>query len=163
MNRILIVSMLFLLLGCNNNEKRDTSLQGSWILISGEFRTKEDTIRYPLTGHERRLKILSDIHFTTVWNALDETPEDLFEGVPGKISKRDKYNSVVQSGYNGGVYHFKNGVYSEHLLFYSDNRYIGAISNFRIEVKGDTIFMSPCDSVGNPVEFGYFEKWKKMD
>ena len=101
--------------------------------------------RGPDTGQERRgaensrktLKFLKDGTFQ--WIAYDT-------------------DSMKFSGSGGGSYTSLNGVYTEHIAFFSrDNARVGASLEFRYEVKGEDWHHTGSNSKGEPL----YEIWTK--
>ncbi len=117
-------------------------LEGTWILIEGEYVTENNTLNYPVSEENKRLKVVGKTHFATVW----QDPEN------------DAY-----CGYNGGTYKFENGIYTESLEYFNENKFIGTKSHFLLSIDGDKITIRSCNAMGEEQEYGFFEEWKKIE
>ncbi len=117
-------------------------IEGTWILVEGTYITEDNTLNYPISQTDKRLKVVGKTHFATVWQNPDN----------------DEY-----CGYNGGSYKYANGIYSESLEFFNDNSLVGTESHFILTQNGDEIKIAACNAMGEEQEFGFFETWKKIE
>lgn len=137
---LIIVSCLSSVIFLNSKEK-DFSLVGTWVLRTGVLLGPDGQVDLKRKGSTKELKVISDTHFTTIWqNPLE--PKDM--------------------GFNGGSYTFKNNIFTEQLEFFSFTERIGETVHYKIELEENTLSMSACDSVGNISKTGYFQVWERL-
>ncbi len=110
-------------------EEIKSELDGAWTFKSrysdGVYRESTHV------GSRRTVKLLKDGHFQ--WIAIHSDEKEIY-------------------GTGGGVYTFKDGIYSEHILFFSrDNSRVGATLNFDGEVKEGDWHHSGFSSKGDPL------------
>lgn len=123
--------------------KKSDSIEGTWILVKGTYITPDNTLNYPVVNEEVHMKILGKSHFATVW----KHPTD------------DHY-----SGFNGGNYTYQDGVYTEVLWYFMDNKESkGGPNMFKLTFDGDKVYMNSCNEHGEQLEYGYFEEWKIVE
>lgn len=122
--------------------KDSDSIEGTWELVKGTYITEDNTLNYPVSPGEVRMKVLTKTHFATVFQ---HPTNDLY------------------SGYNGGEYEFKDGILTEYLHFFSDLKLLGKESHFLVRFEGDHVFMTACDKDGQVLEYGFFEEWKIIE
>lgn len=119
------------------DEGNETALASGWQISaratpSGEMRAMPPAAR-------KTLKILTGTRFQ--WIAMNTETGEF-------------------SGTGGGTYTLKNGVYTEHIEFFSrDNGRVGASLSFDAEVKGEDWIHSGKSSKGQPIK----EVWSKIE
>lgn len=136
---ILAIGFAMLVASC---EKNENPLEGTWILVKGTYVTPDNTLNYPVSPGESRLKVCGKTHFATVWQNPDN----------------DKY-----CGYNGGKYVYQDGMYIEDLQYFNENKFVGTKSYFTVKIDGDIITIAACNPMGEEKEYGYFEEWRKIE
>lgn len=138
---IALFTLVFALL-VSSCEESDSSLSGTWELIKGTYITEDNTLNYPVSPGEIRMKVLTKSHFATVF----------------QHPSNDEY-----SGYNGGTYEFKDGILKEHCTYFNDVKLLGKVNYFLIRFEEGRVFMTACDKNGNELEYGFFEEWKIVE
>lgn len=138
----LIVAAVLLFVSCKV-EQSEPSIEGTWRLVTGKYVTVDTVIEYPRTAVAEHMKIISDNHFTTVWQDNNE-------------------NDDITAGYNGGTYTFENGIYSESHPFFSIETRRGNVEHFAVTVTKDRLFMVPCNADGTPNKYGNYEEWVRL-
>lgn len=128
------------LLAFNIAPKKKQSIQGTWILVEGKMVTETEVAKYPASSNSRHMKLITENHFSTVWqDAADEN----------------------SGNFNGGFYTFSDGIFTETLTFFSDHSMIGNTAHFKIRLDKDRLYMDSCDENGNISDIGFFEVWEK--
>lgn len=122
--------------------KESNSLEGTWELVKGTYITEDNTLNYPVSEGEIRMKVLTKSHFATVFQ---HPTNDLY------------------SGYNGGSYEYENGILTEHCDYFSNVKLLGKKNYFLIRFEEERVFMTACDKDGNALEYGFFEEWKVVE
>jgi len=144
MKALIICSMLVTALCFSCTKEPSYPLEGAWQLIKGEYRSVDSIVSYPMTIHGKHMKIITKMHFATVW--------------------QDTTNpSSIYPGFNGGSYTFVNGFYTEHHEYLLNPSQLGKKSYYKVRLEGDKFFMSPATEDGKDKEFGFYEEWKKLE
>ncbi len=133
-----VLGLVLLLSAC----EKTNPIEGTWILVKGSYVTEDNTLNYPVSDKNKRLKVVGKTHFATVWQDPDN----------------DAY-----CGYNGGTYELKDGIYTENLEYFNENKFIGTKSYFLLSIDGDIITITACNAMGEEQEYGFFEEWKKIE
>ena len=145
MKEIIICSILFIAIFSNCAFSDDNTLKGVWELVEGKNVSADTTTTFfPTTPFAKHMKIISKTHFTTVWQDTS-------------------VSNFWTEGFNGGTYTFINGIYTEHLTYFSWVESIGIKVSFKVKIEGDKLFLSPANEDGTEKEFGLFEQWKKLE
>lgn len=139
-----ICVMLVIALCFSCTKEPSYPLQGAWELVKGEYRSEDSVISYPMTIHGKHMKIITKMHFATVW--------------------QDTTNpSSIYPGFNGGKYTLVNGLYTEHHKYNYIPSHLGKKSFYKVRFEGEKFFMSPATEDGKDKEFGFFEEWKRAE
>lgn len=118
-------------------DKNAQDLDGAW-QITGRQEDGELTAIHQ-TGSRKTIKLLKDGYFQ--WLAIDPGEKKFF-------------------GTGGGQYIFKDGTYTENIVFFSrDNNRVGASLNFTGELKEGKWHHSGKSSAGDPI----YEIWEKVE
>ena len=140
--QIIILLVFIGLFAFNVAPKKKESIQGAWILVEGKMVTENEVTNYPGSSNTRHMKLISDNHFSTIWqDAADEN----------------------SGNFNGGFYTFSDGIFTETLTFFSDRSMIGETAHFKIRLDKDRLYLDSCDENGNISDIGFFEVWKKAN
>ena len=116
-------------------DNSNTPLSGLWVITGREQNGTMGTI---VPGERKTLKILTGTRFQ--WAAINTATTEFF-------------------GTGGGTYTFENGIYTEHIEFFSrDSTRIGQTLEFRGYVDGDQWDHSGKSSKGDPVH----EIWTRL-
>ena len=101
-------------------------------------------VTYPMTIHGKHMKIITKMHFATVW--------------------QDTTNpSSIYPGFNGGSYTFDSGLYTENHEYFSNPSQIGKKSFYKVRIEEEKLFISLATEDGKDKEFGFFEEWKRVE
>jgi hypothetical protein len=117
----LFLVFVFLLSCSTSVQEKKNPIEGTWEMISGKYSTPDTTTLFPVSDHERMIKIISKKHFVFV-------NQD--------TSRKDYY------GFGGGKYTLDGDNYTEHLELFSYPNWIGESVTFTMKVKGDTLIQS---------------------
>lgn len=112
-------------------EKKQTSVVGTWKLISGTTIEKSDTTVVDYTKDISFIKVINDTHFAFLRH-------DLSKG-------KDSTTAAFSAG--GGRYELKGDKYKESLEYCSDRAWEGNDFEFTVTISNDTLIQSGIEKV----------------
>ncbi len=126
-----LVSLLVLatLFGCNTKQS-DSSLAGTWELISATTSEKDTTFSTFDPTH-KMIKMLNDTHFAFLNHAIDRT----------------KDTSATAFSGGGGPYTLADSTYTEHLEYFTDKAWENHDFTFTITISEDTLIQKGVEKV----------------
>jgi hypothetical protein len=135
MNRVLaVIVVISLITSCQKNSKPETSIIGTWKLISGTVIEKNDTTFTDYTQNKNAIKIINDTHFSFLNHDLNK----------GK-------DSTASFGAGGGRYSLDGNKYTEFLEYCNAREWENNKFEFTVTVKNDTLIQTgveKIDSIG---------------
>jgi hypothetical protein len=121
-------------MSCNNQDqkenKKQTSLEGTWQLLSGTIIEKGDTTITDYTKDKSMIKIINATHFSFLNHDLKN----------GKDS-----TSVFAAG--GGRYRLEGDQYTEFLEYCSDRAWEGHEFSFTVTIQNDTLIQKGIEKI----------------
>lgn len=141
-----------LLLSCSVSVHKDintnTSLAGTWKLISGTTIEKGDTTTTYYDKNLSFIKIINRSHFAFLNHDVNK----------GKDSATAAYSS------GGGRYTLQDSTYTEHLEYCSDRQWEGNDFTFTVKIKNDTLTQTGIEKVESAgVDRLNIEKYVKLN
>ncbi len=112
---------VFLLSCTTSAQEKKNPIEGTWELVSAKWTSPDTTSLFPITDHDRQIKMISRSHF--VWISQDTSRKDV-------------------NGFGGGKYTLDGDKYTEHIEIFYDPRGIGKSFTFKMKVEGDTLIQS---------------------
>ena len=120
-------------------------LMGAWELVKGEYKNSDTTINYPLSSSSKHLKILTEKHFTTIWQDTTDV-------------------ASFYPGFNGGTYTLVDSIYTENFDYNSDILSIGKTFTAKIKIEDDRFFITPSsENWKDESGWAIYEEWKKIE
>lgn len=114
---------------------------GTWKMVSGVYYAPGGETDF--STNTREMKVINETHFTTLW--------------------QDTLDINRNTGFNGGVYTFKDGIYTEYLEYFTIEDRVGDTAYFKVEFENELLNISACDAEGNISKTGYFQVWKRVE
>lgn len=150
MNRLFIaIAILSFLISCieTTNEKANTSIVGTWKLLTGTIIEKNDTTVTDYTKDKSFIKIINDTHFAF-------TLHDLNKG---------KDSAIATFSAGSGTYTFDGKNYTEHLEYCNAREWEGHDFPFTVTITGDTLVQKGIEKVeGLGIERMNIEKYVRL-
>jgi hypothetical protein len=150
MKKIIFLSLVTsLIIGSCTQQEVKSPIEGTWQLVNGQGvwsdSTGMKTFEYPGNKNGNHWKIITKAHFATIYQDTTLT-------------------GFLTTGFNGGIYTFKNGIYTENFTHSSmTNRQLGTKLFFKAKIEGDKLVISPCSEDGKEMKAGNFEEYKRLD
>lgn len=111
-----------------NNEK--LSIEGTWLLFSGETIVKADTTFTNYTDQQKTIKIINENHFSFLRH-------DLNKGIDS--------SAVFVAG--GGKYSLKGNTYTEHLEYCNFREWEDNSFDFEVQITNDTLIQKGIEKI----------------
>ena len=119
---------------------------GNWEMISAKWTSPDTTYLFPITDHDRQIKMISRTHF--VWISQDTSRKDVY-------------------GFGGGKYTLDGDKYTEHIEIFYDPIWIGKSITFTMKVEGDTLIQSGTTALKKlglaDYDMETYEVYKRLD
>lgn len=134
-NRICIAVTVITFLSCNlapDTEKKEneSSVQGTWKLLTGTLITGKDTVVTDYTNGKSFIKIINQTHFSFIGHDLN---------------KGNDSAAFYSSG--GGKYELADSNYTEHLEYCNDRGWEGSDFHFTIAQREDTLIIQGIEKI----------------
>jgi hypothetical protein len=142
------VFMLFLANSCRDTDSTtlDTSVEGTWKLISGTIIENQDTTITDYTGNQSMIKIINATHFSFLNHDL---------------KKGGDSTAVFSAG--GGRYTLSGDQYTEYLEYCSYREWEGNTFPFTVTIHGDTLIQRGVEKIEDlDVERLNIEKYQRV-
>jgi len=146
MNKILAPFFLAVFcIGCDSRND-ESSIQGTWKLMSGTAITKGDSVVTDYTKDQSMIKIINNTHFAFLKHSTS-APKD----------------SSNQFDAGGGSYTLAGDQYTEHLDYYHDRNWEGKTFTFTVSFNKDTLTQQGVEKVeGAGIDRIIIEKYVRV-
>jgi hypothetical protein len=142
----LFLVFVFLLSCTTSAQEKKNPIEGTWELVSAKWTSPDTTSFFPITDHDRQIKMISRSHF--VWISQDTSRKDVY-------------------GFGGGKYTLDGDKYTEHIEMFLSPEWIGKSVTFKMKVEGDTLIQSgkmPLKKLGlADYDLETYEVYKRTD
>lgn len=129
------------------NKTDESSLNGTWQLISGTLIEKGDTTITDYTKKIQMIKIINESHFAFLNHDLNKGKDSL----------------AIQFVAGGGKYELNGDQYTEHLEYCSDRQWEGNDFVFTVKIVNDTLTQSGVEKVeGTDIDRMNIEKYVRI-
>ena len=143
---VLLLTALTAVLGGCNKKQPDSSIIGTWELVSATT-TEKDTSFSTFDPTHKMIKIINPTHFAFLNHA----------------SNPPKNSSNAFTG-GGGTYTLADSIYTEHLDYYVDKAWEKNKFEFVVKISGDTLVQKGVEKVDKlGIDRVIIEKYKRVN